>query len=372
MKNPLKILQIIVQNKLRSGGAIQMFHLAKELSRRGHRVCAVYNKKGLIEEDFTVFDNTGIDLRFLEMGRLAPTTRSLSAVLSLRRLIREYDFDIIHAHKGNAVDLVVCATLGMNMPIVTNRGVNIPLHFFQSLKYRTHKVKKIIAVSQAVKEVMVKTGHISLDKIAVIYGSVDTDRFNPEISSSLRDELALDNDIRIIGFVGNSHPRKGLRYLLRSFENLCRTYENVALVLLGVSEKDFMKYETEITRRNRVFPVGFRKDVPNCMASFDVYVFPGIRDEGLTGSLREAACMGLPVITTDVAGNGELIVDGYNGLVIPPGDTDALTAALSYMLENHDDARTFGQRAREFIVTHMSNSIRVDAVESIYYNVLHS
>jgi len=258
----------------------------------------------------------------------------------------------------------------LKIPIVTNRGVNIPLNYFQSYKYRTGKVKKIIAVSHAVKDIMVKTGKIPPKKISVVYGSVDTGLFNPSVISTLRQELSISENLRIIGFAGNPHPRKGLEYLLKSFEIIKNKYDNVVLVLLGVSSLDMEKFNVEGKFKSRIFPLGFRKDVPNCMAAFDYFVFPGIQDEGLTGTLREAAAMGLPCITTDVAGNKELISNNVNGLVVPVKDPIKLAGAVSFLLENPEKASIFGEKAREFVNNKMSVKIRVDAIEEIYFSLL--
>ena len=371
LEKPLNILQIIVQNKLRSGGAIQMFLLSRELVRRGHRVCALYNGNGSVEGDFAVFENTGIDLRFMDMSRLKVSVRSLETVRTLRKIIKEEQFDVIHAHKGNAVDLSWCATLGMNIPIVTNRGVNIPLNYFQSFKYRSRKVNRIIAVSQAVKDVMVNSGRIPPGKVNVVYGSVDTDRFDPSISSTLRNELSIGKDKQIIGFVGNPNPRKGLAYLIEAFvSRVAQKFPETVLVLLGISASDLDLHNVPGTLREHMYPVGFRHDVPNCMAAFDVFAFPGIHGEGLTGTVREAAAMRLPIVTTDEAGNRELIQDGINGLVVPKKDTQKLADALISLLEQEDQARTFGIKAREFVETHMTNEVRAVKLESIYRSIL--
>jgi L-malate glycosyltransferase len=372
MEKKLNILQIIVQNKLRSGGAIQMFLLCRELVRRGHKVCAIYNGKGRIPEDFAVFEHSGIDLRFIDMNRLNLSKRSLDTIRALRKIIRDEKFDIIHAHKGNAVDLTWCATLGMHIPIVTNRGVNIPLNYFQSFKYRTRKVKRIVAVSQAVKDVMVKTGHIHPDKIQVVYGSIDITRFDPSIPSTLREELGIGSDKKVIGFVGNPNPRKGLRYLLEAFQDtVAPAFPESVLVIVGVSANDLHQYPVIPDHlRGRVHAIGFRRDIPNCMGAFDVFAFPGIHGEGLTGTVREAAAIRLPIVTTDVAGNCELIEDGVRGLVVPQKDSKKLGEALIRLLQNEDKSREYSANAREFVETHMTTEVRAETIESLYYRVL--
>ncbi len=285
MTGKLRILHIIVQGRLRSGGGIQLYILARELAKMGHYVCAIFNKNKMIEEDFKIFENSGVDVRYFTMNRAKPNRKTLDTVKKLRMFIREKQFDIIHAHKGNAVDLVWLATIGLKVKIVTNRGVISPLNYFQAFKYRTGKIKRIIAVSQAVKDTMTKTGRINPDKITVVYGSVDTDEFRPGIASTIRSEYSISEDKKVIGYVGSALPRKGLEYLIKAFEILCEKHKDLILLLVGVTDTELKKYRIKNSFKDAVITAGFRKDVANCMAGFTVFAFSGISDEGLTGTV---------------------------------------------------------------------------------------
>ncbi len=370
MNRKLRILQIIVQDKIKSGGAIQMYLLSKELVKMGHYVCAVYNKNEKFKDDFAIFENSVIDLCFFDMDRIKLNKRSFSRVKKIRKFIQDGNFDIIHAHKGNAVDLVWLSTVGLKVNIVTNRGVIIPLNYFQSFKYRTKKVKRIIAVAQAVKDIMVKTGAIDPKKIDVVFGSVDTEKFKPGILSTLKSEYSIPDDKRVIGFVGNASLRKGLKYLFEAFESLSEKYRELLLMLVGVSTDELKNYNIKKDLMNKIIPTGFRKDVPNCMACFDIFVFPGYKDEGLTGTIREAAAMGLPIVTADVAGNKELIHNEQNGLVVPIKNSEKLAEAMELLLKNDEKAVMFGENAREYVVEKMSNEVRARNIEKIYFDIL--
>jgi len=370
VKKKLKILEIIVQNRLRSGGGIQMYTLSGELVKRGHQVCALYKEPVGHRGDFSIFDGSGIDLRFMNMGRVKPNLRTLKTVRELRALIVSEGFDIIHAHKGNAVDLCWLATIGLGIPIITNRGVISPQGFFQSLKYRSWKIRRIIAVSQAVKDVMVKTGHIDPAKITVVYGSVDIGEFAPGRRSTIRSELSIPGDAAVIGYIGSALPRKGLPHLFEAFALLRALRKGIVLVLVGVEPADLARFSLTEDLKSAVITAGFRRDVPNCMAGFDVFAFPGIADEGLTGTVREAAAMALPIVTTDIAGNSELIRDHETGLVVPKADSGALAEAIAYLLDNRDTARRFGENARRSVVETMSIKARAERIEGIYYDVL--
>ena len=370
VKKSLKILQIIVQSNLRGGGAVQLFRLSKELVKRGHFVYALFDDDPAYREHFFIFEENGIDLRFMNMQRVKPDIKTIVTVKKIRALIREKRIDIIHAHKGNAADLAWLAVLGLGVPIVSNRGAAFPLNYLQAFKYRSGKIKRIIAVAHMVKDVMVETGKIDPDKIDVVWGGVDTEQFRPGLQSTLRDEFKVPEDKRIIGFVGNASPRKGLQYLIDAFGMLKDKYDDIVLVAAGVSTEELKDFTISEELGQRIIPIGFRKDVNNCMAAFDIYVFAGLVNEGLAGTLREAAAMGLPIVTTDVAGNSELIQDNHSGLVVPPYDAKSLAGALEYLLDNNDKAAQFGKAAREFVIDNMTDRNRAEKIEKIYYDIL--
>ena len=348
-----------------------MFRLSKELVRRGHSVYALFDDDPDYRNHFAIFDGSGIDLNFLRIRRVKPDITTFKTVKKLRSIIKDRRFDIIHAHKGNAVDFVWLATIGLDIPIVANIGAAFPVNYFQSFKYRSARISRIIAVARAVRDVMVETGKIDPGKIEVVWGGVDTVQFRPGIQSTLREEFSVPGGKRVIGFVGNPSKRKGLQYLIEAFEQLAGKYDDIVLMVVGVNDRELGDFTiSNETAKSRIIPCGFRKDVPNCMAAFDIYAFAGLVNEGLTGTLREAAAMELPIVTTDVAGNAELIHDNHSGLAVPPYDASALARALEFLLDNKDKAVQFGKKARDFVVNNMTNELRVDKIEKIYYDIL--
>lgn len=368
----MKILQISAQYKLRSGGALQMARLSAELSKMGHNVTAVYNINDKFAVDFEKFKWEKTKLKFMDLPKFTLKTHPVKCLLKLRKFLKKEKFDIIHAHKGRAASLISFASIGFNVNLVSNRGVINELDFWNSLKYKSKKLKRVITVSQAVKDVMVKTGNLNPDKINVVFGSVDTEEYKPGLESSLRDEFKISEDTRVVGFVGNSGPRKGLKYLIEAFEIVNKRIPKTVLVLAGVDSAGLKDYTIADYLKEKIISAGFRHDGPNVFNGFDVFAFSGIAEEGLTGTVREAAACGLPIVTTDVAGNRELIYDKENGLVVPMRDSDSLAEAILYLLGNKEKAIEFGQKARSFVEKNMSNEVRASKIESIYKEILHS
>lgn len=366
----MKILQIIEQEQIRSGGAMQMYRLSKELVKRGHDVTAVFGYNKNMKSDFNIFEGSGVKLRFFNIKRLKLNLDTLKNILKLRKFIKEEKFDVIHSHKGSDLNYLILGLIGINIPIIANRGMSNELTFYNSLKYKMSKVYKTISVAKEVKKIMVESGKIPENKIEVVYGSVDVDDFNPKRESTIREEFSIGSDKIVIGYVGSALPRKGIQYLVDSFEILCKKRENLLLLLAGITEEGLSKFNIPDSIKNKIVTAGFRWDVANCMGGMDLFVFSGITDEGLTGTVREAAAMGLPIVTTDVAGNRELIFDMETGILVKKADAEDMARGLEKLLSDEELRKRIGENARKFVVENMSDKVRVDKIEKIYSDAI--
>jgi len=121
---------------------------------------------------------------------------------------------------------------------------------------------------------------------------------------------------------------------------------------------------------DRVVFAGFIEDIPSALAAMDVVVCASLRGEGLTGAVREAMAMTRPVVSTDVAGNRELVVSEETGLLVPPGEPDALARAVEKILDNPDLAAKYGKRGRHRVIELCAEDVRLARVESIYQKLL--
>lgn len=369
----MRILHLMPMDRIRSGGPMQLKRLVLELASRGHQVIVVFGDSPEHRPDFAELIASSVDVRFIKFDGFKLNRTSLASVVELRRLLKQLDVDVIHAHKGTMLDLLVLARIGLTLPpVIANRGMSAPLKWRNSSKYRASWLTKIIAVAEDVKQVMIKTGDVNPDKILVIYGSVDTETYHPGIKSTLRQELGIEESTPVVGYLGSLTARKGFSYMLEAFRLVRK--QNPAAVLVGVGFDD-----TDLAYRNHhisteidsyFYRVPFRSDVANCMAAFDVLAFSGIKNEGLTGALREAAAMELAIVSTDVGGNRELIQHQKTGLLVPIKDANALAAGIVHLLDKPDFGRQYGRAAREWVLTHMTNHKRADQIEALYWQAI--
>lgn len=373
----MKILQIISRAHNRSGSGVQMMQLAIELDLRGHDVAVVYQYDSEHDCDFEAYKQSNVRIFRIPIKSETLKLSGLMDVFTIRRLIKKGDFDLIHSH-SSAIDYVFLATIGMNIPIVANRGMSAKLNWIKGFKYRSDRVNKVIAVSQDIKNIMMKTGSIDSEKIDVIYGGVDPKRFDfllKEKSTKLigavsRRDLSIPEGACVIGYTGSIGGRKGINYLLNAFKEIVkgRLDQEIYLLLVGISKKRLRKFcfDMQLEISENIVCVGFQYDPQHYMALFDLFIFPGVRDEGLTGAIREAVSMKIPVISTNNGGNNELIINKKTGLMVPVKRVDFLVEAISFAIKNKMDMIEMAESAHQLVMKKMTIKKRVDIVEALY------
>jgi len=367
----LNILHIATHTKVTRGGSVQLLRLIRGLKERGHNVfCALsVGKDGKpVQETFDLLSNEKIGCFFFNMHKL-------SSKILLRRIIKAIEFDIIHTHRDLALIFLLQSTLGMKCPaIIANRGTTYPLHFpyLKWFAHRSKRVNKIVAVSQAVKESLIKSTHIKPEKIEVIYGGVDLDEFNYTIDGkSIREEFKISFDAPLIGLIAEMHPKKGHKYFLEASKIVLQQFPDARFILVGGGKlKPITDYAKELgIDKNTIF-TDFRVDIPQILAAIDISVCSSTHGEGLTGTLRESLAMMKPTISTDVSGNSEIIIDKKTGLLVPPKDSQSLAEAIIFMIKNKDIAQKMAKNGYELVKENFQNKDRVYKIEKLYYKIL--
>jgi glycosyltransferase involved in cell wall biosynthesis len=189
--------------------------------------------------------------------------------------------------------------------------------------------QRVICVSQALRERLVELG-VSADRLAVIPNGVDDTRFAPRERTACRTALGLPPGGKVVLFVGNLVPVKGVEQLLAAMRGV-----DAGLVVVGDGP---LRAELEALARSlgvdgRVRFAGARPhdEVPQWLGACDLLCLPSWH-EGCPNVVLEALACGRPVVGTRTGGVGEHVRDGENGFLVPPGDGAALSAALGRAL----------------------------------------
>ena len=168
------------------------------------------------------------------------------------------------------------------------------------------------------------------EKLVTIYNGIDLEAFcpqNAENRSQIRVSLGVPEDALTYVFVGSGFKRKGLETAIRALPDMAH------LIVVGKDKEAarFQKIATETGANNaqsaRIHFVGPQKDVRPYYAAADAFVFPTIYEPFGSVVLEAMAC-GLPVITTDRCGAGEILTEGIDGFVLPTGNIDVFAACM--------------------------------------------
>jgi glycosyltransferase involved in cell wall biosynthesis len=163
--------------------------------------------------------------------------------------------------------------------------------------------------------------------------------------------LRLDPQVRLIGALGRLVPVKGHVYLIRAFALLKDKYPDAQLAIIGQGREE-AHLQAEIAKSGlagRVRLLGFRANALRYVRAFDVWVMPSLA-EGLGLALLEGMSGHLPVIASDVPAMLPLI-RGAGGLATPPGDVEALSAALNeYLALDEKQLHAKGEQAYAYLV----------------------
>lgn len=326
------------------GGEQQVYYLVDGLARRGHPVTLVCQEGEPLHRRT---ESLPVDIVPMKVhGEVDPV-----AVLRLRRLIIDRDIDIVHMHSPHAHTLgCAAAVLARRGTCIVTRRVDFSVRksFVSLWKYRW-RVDRYIAISNAIKDVMINDG-IDGDRISVVHSGIDPARFDGVEPVPLRDELGLEPDTKLIGNVAHMADHKGQRYLIDAMPVILESVPNAHLAIAGSGElRDQLQAQVERLGLDRSITfLGFRKDVAALDKTFDVFVMSS-HMEGLCTSILDAMTCGVPVVATEAGGIPEIVKNEQNGLVVPVRDPESLGRAVLKILADQDRATRFAQTGRKTV-----------------------
>ncbi|MDD5656384.1 MAG: glycosyltransferase [Elusimicrobia bacterium] len=369
--HPLKVLQVSEADAW-SGGTAQLLALAEGLAAKGWQITVACRPGSGLESHAR-----GRGLATLPVA-LAEDYDLLSA-WRLARFIRRQGVAVIHAHHNRSHSVCLLAKLllrlsGAAPALVVSRRVSFRpgSNPFSRWKYRSGLIDRIVAVADAVKDVLVDFG-VPEGRVAVIRSGVDARRFSPKPADpALRATLGLPENVPVVGKIANASPWKGQNVLLEAAAILMKKGRRFHLLFAGRdTDGAWLKGEAErLGLSDRVGLLGFRTDVPELLSCLDVSVNAAVRGEGLSGALRESLAMGVPAVASDVAGNRELLGEGGRDFLFPPGDAAALAGRLEWVLDHPAEARAEAARWRELRLPGFSLENTVSQTDALYRRLL--
>jgi glycosyltransferase involved in cell wall biosynthesis len=175
----------------------------------------------------------------------------------------------------------------------------------------------------------------------------------------------------VICTVARLHPDKGHRFLFQAAERLAERYPTAAFAIVGRGDEEqaLRAQAAGSIAAERIHFLGERSDVPEILASSDLFVLPSL-NEGLSIAMLEAMAVGVPVVATDVGGASDILTTGRTGWLVPSGDPAALADAIADALGHPERARDCAERAQALVETDFSIETHAQRLEALYRQVL--
>jgi len=312
----------------------------------------------------------------------------MGVVKRLAGLLSEHKPDVLHtftlrpnalgalAGKEAGVPIIINTVTGLGSLYSANLGIKgdvakIGVNFLTRRALRSSSA--VVFQNPDDRDYYVNHSICSDDQVRMIIGSgVDTEQFSAgaigeEQKQPLRESYSLTESDIVVTMIARLLAPKGVREFLAAAKQL---NTRAKFVLIGdpdpdnpasISRDQLAKF---IDSGDLIAP-GHQDNIAEWLAISDIYVLPSYR-EGLPRTVLEAMSMGLPIVTTDVPGCKETIVNNENGLLIPARDSEALIRALEVLLEDQELRQTMGRRSRELVVERFSNDVILGQYLDLY------
>lgn len=283
--------------------------------------------------------------------------------------------EMIHVHDSHAHNFAVLSSVLTNneLPIVVSRRVDFPVQgtAVSAFKYNHPRIKRIICVSHAIRDIMDEFIE-EKSKLCVVHSGVNLEKFNRETGRKLRDEFEISDDHLLIGNVAALAPHKDYPTFVRTAKRLIDAGLKVKFLAIGEgpSRKEAENAITEHQMEDHVILTGFRNDIIEVLPELDMFLITS-KTEGLGTSILDALVAGVPVVATNAGGIGEIITHEKNGLLCPVGDDEALAAAVQRMSADKALQERFIQEGKAVAET-FSKTETARKTKAIYEEVLSS
>lgn len=320
---------------------------------------------------------TATNYEIVEMRRAIRPLDDLRSLVTLYRLMCSHHFDIVHAHSSKAGILgrLAARLAGVPTVIYTPHGFFFlgkrgwQRKFFRSLEWAVGLLTDCtIAVSPSEFSVVIENHIAPPEAVVLIENGIALDDFNLTIDTiAKRAELGLAPGVPVVGTASRLNPQKDPLTLLHAMAEVIAGDPRVRFVWCGDGELRGAAEALvdELGIRDHVMFTGYRSDVLEVIATFDIFVVSSIF-EALGYAPLEAMALLKPVVATDVVGLRDVVIHNQTGLIVPPQNPSALAAAIRQILADPALGAAMGAAGRRVVEARFSLRDSIGQTEQLY------
>ena len=367
-------LLYVIDNMEFGGGERVFLQLASAL-RDHFKVFVAASPGGRFEEGLS-----GLGIRLIPVDMRQRL--SFKPISELVRIIKEKKITLVHSQGGRADFFARVAGKMARVPYIVST-VAMPVEGYDVGRWRKavyifldrlteRYVDRFIVVSEVLKETLIKGHKIPPHKVVRIYNGIEIERYRHDATyADLRKEWRVPSHVPLIGAIGRLVWQKGLTHLLQAMPLVFQDYPDTRLILVGEGplQEDLRDQVRDLGIEASVFFVGFRIDIPAVLAALDLLVVPSVL-EGFPMTILEAMAMAKPIVASDINGVREQIENGRTGILVPPGDPQALAEGIKQMLKDRTQAKKLGTETRKQVEEMFDIKQQVALHEEVYEELL--
>ncbi|MCD4665495.1 MAG: glycosyltransferase [Bacteroidales bacterium] len=232
-------------------------------------------------------------------------------------------------------------------------------------------VNKIIAVSGEVKKSLIEWRRINPAKIKVIHYGVDISKFNTSNKILKKKEIGVNGILPILGVVSRLQLEKGHIHLLQALLEIVKKFPDTKCIFVGSGSyrKELEKKVQMLHLEKNILFLGFRDDIAELLVMMDIFILPSL-SEGMPNAVLEAMACSIPVVATSVGGIPEAIINRESGILVPPGDPQALAEQIINLLNISEFRKKIADGARERIKNYFSNDRQFMKFQTLYQSYI--
>jgi glycosyltransferase involved in cell wall biosynthesis len=340
-------------------------------------------EKQVVEGNIEKAKNRGVKFVSIKplVQRITPI-KDLRAFFNLIWIILKEKPIIVHTHttKAGILGRLAAKIAGVPNIIHTPHGNIFYGHFGFLLsrfsiwieKLFSNFTDRMIALTDGEKNDYEKLSVCPSEKLLKIHSGVDVAHYMKPNGNMVekRRSLGLDQNGKVIGFVGWLLPIKGPEYLIKAMKFVWPEHPEASLVFVGKGDLD-VDLRAQALRMNangRIKFLGWREDINEIMPIFDMLVLPSL-NEGMGRVLVEAMAAGKPVVASRVGGIPDLVIHGKTGFLVPPADEKALAAWIKKILDDPENAWEMGQQGRK-LCQQFSLEAMIEKLDDLYSDLI--
>ena len=363
LQRPMRLL--LVADSLDVGGAEwHVVNLASALAEQGHRITLACTVEGVLAP---LAEQAGISVRPL-LHHLVKRRQSPRYAWKLAKLVRQSQFDLVHAHMYASALASAYALLGTSIPLVITEHSQAnwrSQYACRCSQWSYSQARHIIAVSREIRRRLIEQEGVPSDRISVIMNALPPvseqhKSIQPDLPAALRNGL-------LVGVAARLQPEKGVAYFLEAAAHVLQFLPEVHFLVMGdgPQRKELQAYVEQLGVQEHVHFLGFRLDARAIIGLLNVLVVPSL-SEGTPLVTLEAMSAGVPVVASAVGGIPEQVRHQSEGILVPPGDALALGEAVLHLLQNPTWMQQLGEAGRQRALSRFSFTTMLQETENVY------